>query len=77
MGDLIRLRRPGAPLAPQPVKAKAERGIIYAMQASPDAVTVFVGPAELWFSADDADAYGDQLKRFAKAARELSNPKAE
>lgn len=77
MGDLIRLRRPGAPLTQPKAKVKPRRSPIHAMQAGPDSVTVFVGRAEIWWSADDADDFADELKRFAKAARELSNPKAE
>ncbi len=49
-----------------------KRGTLHSMQAGADAVTVFIGPTELWLSADQAESFGLDLIRFAKAARELA-----
>ncbi len=65
------------PAAPKPVPvAPARHGIAVALQAAPGAVTMLVGNeddgAEVWLSPEEADSLGEDLKRFARAAKELA-----
>jgi hypothetical protein len=71
--DVIPLASRRAPKAKAPLE---RHGIAVALQASPGAVSMIVGNsddgAEVWLSPEEADSLGDDLKRFARAAKGLT-----
>jgi hypothetical protein len=65
------------PAAPNPAATSVRHGIAVALQAAPGAVTMIVGNeedgAEVWLSPEEADSLGQDLQRFARAAKGLDD----